>query len=101
MPPTGPVALLAALAELNRVKVVLLLRGGPRAVSAVAAGVGQPMAIVSHHLRLLDDAGVLVSAKEGRHVYYALNTEVYDPGGYGRPAALAVEAVRVRLLGGS
>jgi ArsR family transcriptional regulator, arsenate/arsenite/antimonite-responsive transcriptional repressor len=33
---------------------------------------------ISHHLKLLTDAGVITSEKEGRTIRYSLNNEVLD-----------------------
>jgi hypothetical protein len=51
------------------------------------------MVNVSHHLVALSRAGLLVAAKEGRHVYDAPNPEVYDPAG----DSLGRDGLRVRL----
>lgn len=33
---------------------------------------------ISHHLKLLTDADLVISEKEGRHVKYSLNNQVMD-----------------------
>jgi DNA-binding transcriptional ArsR family regulator len=96
-PPAAWFTFLGGIAEATRLRVVWLLRGGPLIVGEIAAGVGLPMANVSHHLQVLRRAGVLVAAKEGRHIHYALNPAVFSAGSQGRPAALTVEGLRLAL----
>jgi hypothetical protein len=44
---------LKALADADRLKIVQLLRGGPKNVSKITAELGQEIANVSHHLPIL------------------------------------------------
>jgi DNA-binding transcriptional ArsR family regulator len=90
---------LLAVAEPTRLRIVWLLRDGPRSVGAIAAALKQPAVNVSHHLRLLANAGVLTASARGRFVDYRLNPEVYDPGGAGRPASLTLGDIRMVLRG--
>jgi DNA-binding transcriptional ArsR family regulator len=48
---------LGALAELNRLHIVELLRDGPRPVGEIAERLGLRQPQVSKHLRVLSDAG--------------------------------------------
>jgi ArsR family transcriptional regulator, arsenate/arsenite/antimonite-responsive transcriptional repressor len=67
-------ALLAALADPTRLKMVhLLCRTGELCVCdfTPAFDLGQPT--VSHHLRVLREAGIVTSRKAGQWVYYSVN----------------------------
>jgi ArsR family transcriptional regulator len=73
--------MLAAVAEANRLRVLLHLTRGPHHVGQLAALLGVPMVNMSHHLGVLRQAGLLDDAKDGRRVVYSLRPDVYTPGG--------------------
>lgn len=50
--------------------MLLILDGSNRTVAELAAEVGLARPTISHHLRVLKDAGILYSQKRGVHVYY-------------------------------
>jgi len=56
--------LLAALATPERLKIVRLLAPGPRHVSDIAAVLGLPAVNVSHHLKVLEVAGLVEGKKQ-------------------------------------
>lgn len=58
------------LSEPLRVRLIQALRGGEKSVTALAADVSASQATVSHHLRLMEAAGVLGRRPEGNLVYY-------------------------------
>ena len=59
-----------ALSEPTRLRVVLALTGECRPVSEIAAATGLPQPSVSHHLRILRDAGIARPDRKGNQVYY-------------------------------
>ena len=63
---------LAALASPDRLRIIRLLREGPRNVGEVASGLGIAVVNASHHLNVLLDAGLVCNRKDGRHVVYSL-----------------------------
>jgi DNA-binding transcriptional ArsR family regulator len=73
-------ALLCALAEADRLRIVDILRRGPRKVSDLATVLGIPVVNLSHHLGVLRRAGLVRAEKSGRFVTYSL------PEGFFRPA---------------
>lgn len=69
---------LAALAQETRLKVFrLLVQAGPSGWPAgeIAQAVGVPPATLSFHLRELDRAGLLLSRRESRQIFYATHYE--------------------------
>ncbi len=74
--PTAPDTTLAALADPTRRAVLESLRGGPRSVGDIAAGLPVSRPAVSQHLRVLAAAGLVTSSPEGTRRLYAV-----DPGG--------------------
>ena len=64
----------AALAQPTRLTVFrLLVQAGPEGISAgdIAAAVGAQPSTLSHHLGELERAGLAVSRRDGRQVFYA------------------------------
>lgn len=61
-----------ALASPHRIEIVEVLGQGERSVEAVAGKVGLSVANASQHLRLMREAGLLSSRRDGKHVLYAL-----------------------------
>ncbi|MFM8271009.1 MAG: ArsR/SmtB family transcription factor [Gemmata sp.] len=72
-------ALMAAVAEPTRLRVVWQLARGPQHVGALADAVGIKMVNMSHHLGVMKGAGVLEDTKDGRQVVYRLKPEVFTP----------------------
>lgn len=59
-----------ALASPVRLRLLNLLSQGPRTVEALAEAADEPIGTVSHHLRRLDQAGLVMSSRRGRFVMY-------------------------------
>lgn len=53
-----------------RILCVLFRRRSP-CVSDIAAELDMSIASISHHLRLLEDNGVLTSQRDGKHICYS------------------------------
>ena len=88
MDPKGLARIFKALSDPNRLKIIQLLReccpSGCRlsdadeqnSVSAVADRLDISLSTVSHHLKELRNAGLIVCEKRGQTVYCAPNEEV-------------------------
>ena len=61
-----------AMASPHRIEIVEVLGQGERSVEGVAARVGLSVANASQHLRLMRQAGLLASRRDGKHVLYRL-----------------------------
>jgi uncharacterized protein YndB with AHSA1/START domain/DNA-binding transcriptional ArsR family regulator len=66
-------ALLAALAEPNRLRIVELLNAAPRAVGEIAATLGLRQPQVTKHLHTLERAGLVTMHPLGQRRIYALD----------------------------
>jgi DNA-binding transcriptional ArsR family regulator len=66
---------LAVLADPTRRRVFERLRGGPRAVNVIAAGLPVSRPAVSQHLKALKDAGLVEERSEGVRRIYAIRRE--------------------------
>lgn len=65
-------AILRALADPSRVRILLLVRRLELAVGEIAAVLDQSQPRVSRHLKILADAGLIARAKEGAWVFVRL-----------------------------
>jgi DNA-binding transcriptional ArsR family regulator len=64
--------LLAALGSEHRLRIVELLRGGEHCVCEVTSEFELDPSVVSRHLALLEQAGVIVSRRAGRWIFYRI-----------------------------
>lgn len=62
--------LFGAIGESNRMKILLLLSKREMCGCELEAALGMPQPTVSHHLGLLEQAGLLRRSKKGRFVFY-------------------------------
>ena len=69
------VATLEALAETNRLRIVDLLRGGPRPVGEIATRLRLRQPHVSKHLRVLKGAGLVDVHPEAQRRLYELRLQ--------------------------
>ncbi|MGE0829254.1 MAG: ArsR/SmtB family transcription factor [Hyphomonadaceae bacterium] len=68
-------AILAAVGEITRLRVLALLARGEMAVGEIASALGQSQPRVSRHLKLLTEAGLIERMPEGAWVFYRLAAE--------------------------
>ena len=69
---------LKALADADRLKIVQVLRAGPKNVGEIAAELAAEIANVSHHLQILKRERIVETEKQGRFVVYRLHPEVFE-----------------------
>ena len=62
--------LVGAVGDSNRMKILLLLSKREMCVCELESALGLPQPTVSHHLGLLEQAGLLRRSKKGRFVFY-------------------------------
>ncbi len=68
-----------ALSEKNRLKMVKMLQHRELCVCEIQAGLGLAQPTVSKHLKILEDADLVISRKEGLWVNYSLNNKPDNP----------------------
>ncbi len=67
-----------ALADPTRLKIIELLRDGERCACELPSKVGKSQPNVSLHLKILKDAGILASRKDGKKILYRVaRPEIY------------------------
>ena len=75
-PTAGAIAeTMHALAAPSRVRILAALKDAPCSVATLAEQVEMEPSAVSHQLRVLRHLGLVVRAREGRRVIYALHDE--------------------------
>ncbi len=66
--------LLRALTEPARLAILrVLLIHGPADIATIAEQLPQDRSVISRHLKVLEDAGVVLGVREGRHNRYHLD----------------------------
>ena len=68
----------AALADPTRREILRLLRSGSRAAGDIAREFHQTQPTISHHLRILDEAGFVRSERRGASVVYTLQASALE-----------------------
>lgn len=66
------------LADPLRAQIVDLLAGGPACTCHLVTDTGAKQPTVSHHLRVLREAGLIVAEPRGRYTYYRLVPETIE-----------------------
>ena len=64
-----------ALGDATRREIMERLRGGPRPVGEIAAGLPVSRPAVSQHLRVLKEAGLVTERKDGARRIYRIDHE--------------------------
>lgn len=67
-----------ALSDPTRQEILRLLRDGPLPAGEITAHFKSTGATISHHLSILQDAGLVADDRRGKYIYYELNTSVVD-----------------------
>jgi DNA-binding transcriptional ArsR family regulator len=71
-------ATLRALADGNRRAILDVVRDGPRAVGEIAVEVAMSQQAVSHHLRVLDGAGLVTETRDGTRHLFMVRADGFD-----------------------
>lgn len=71
--------LFKALANEYRVRILGLLRSGPRNVTEISKALGLEQTIISHSLKCLSFCGLVTSRRIGKMKIYSLNLETVEP----------------------
>ena len=66
-----------ALGDETRLEIVNMLRGRQLCVCEIIDAFTLSQPAISHHLKILRQAGVIDDAKEGKWVFYSLNPEAF------------------------
>jgi ArsR family transcriptional regulator len=72
------VPLFKAFCNPTRAQIIEFLLGGERCVCEMTGPLDQSQPLVSHHLALLRDAGMVRMRSEGARTYYSIDWERFD-----------------------
>ena len=64
-----------ALCDENRLRILQLLRDGERCACSLLEEMRVTQPTLSHHMKILCDAGVVVGRKEGKWMHYSISDE--------------------------
>lgn len=67
-----------ALADPTRREILRALRAGELTAGEIAARFPVTQASVSHHLKVLSEAGLVQSERDGRNIVYSLDSTVFQ-----------------------
>jgi len=67
---------LKKISEPNRLKILCILKGGEKCVCDIWQCLELPQNLVSHHLKVLKDFGLISSSRDGLKIFYKLNQNV-------------------------
>ena len=70
--------LLKIIAEENRLKILCTLKKGERCVCDIWQDLNISQNLASHHLKVLKEAGLIDSRKEGLNVHYSINKKAVN-----------------------
>ena len=69
---------LKALADPTRREILNLLKGGKKSAGEICEQFDISAAAISRHLSVLKDADLVYDSREGKFIYYTLNTSVLE-----------------------
>jgi len=70
--------MLMTISQVNRLQIICLLNAtGELCVCDIIESIQLKQSLVSHHLNVLKDIGLLGTRREGKKIYYSLEQEIY------------------------
>lgn len=72
------VSFLKAISEENRLRILCILSKGELCVCEIQEELDLAQNLVSHHLKVLRDFGLIESRREGTNIHYSLNKKNKD-----------------------
>jgi ArsR family transcriptional regulator len=73
----GLARFLHVIGEHNRLKTLHLLKDGEKCVCEIIACLDMPQSLVSNHLKVLRDSGLVESRQEWKRIYYSINKKTF------------------------
>ena len=67
--------LFKALGDENRIRILCLLHGGEKCACKLLEALNISQPTLSHHMKILCDAGVVTGRREGKWMHYSLCAE--------------------------
>lgn len=67
-----------ALSDINRLKIIDILSCGELCACDLIEGLGLTQPTISHHMKILKQAGLINSMKKGKWTIYSLNKKRFE-----------------------
>ena len=64
-----------AFCEENRIRILKLLTAGEKCACKLLEQINITQPIMSHHMKILCDSGIVIGRKEGKWMYYSISPE--------------------------
>ncbi|HZJ18106.1 MAG TPA: metalloregulator ArsR/SmtB family transcription factor [Patescibacteria group bacterium] len=68
-------SILKLASEESRLKILCILKDGEHCVCEIIEHLGLSQSLISHHLRDLKNAGIIIDDKRGLNVFYSLTAK--------------------------
>lgn len=69
------VKLLKAMADDTRIKILRCLLNGEQCACAIVPCIGKAQPTVSQHLKILEEAGIIESRRDGVNIWYKIKSD--------------------------
>ena len=66
-------AIFKAFCDENRIRIIKLLRSGEKCACKLLEEINVTQPTLSHHMKILCDAGIIVGRKEGKWTHYSIS----------------------------
>lgn len=70
--PCEMVGIFKALSDENRIRILKILRSGEKCACKLLEELNIRQPTLSHHMKILCDAGIVTGRKEGKWMYYSI-----------------------------
>lgn len=67
-----------ALADENRIQILKLLKEGEKCACHILEEMNVSQPTLSHHMKILCDAGIVTGRKEGKWMHYSISKEAHS-----------------------
>ena len=67
-----------AMSDSKRLQIIDMLSCGELCACIILESFHITQPTLSHHMKILSEAGLIKDRKEGKNIYYSLNNEVFD-----------------------
>lgn len=71
-------AIFKAFGDENRIKIIKILRSGEKCACKLLEEIDVTQPTLSHHMKILCDAGIVVGRKEGKWTHYSISEQGVD-----------------------
>lgn len=72
IPEKNMAAIFKALGDENRIRILKLLHGGEKCACKLLDELNISQSTLSHHMKILCDAGIVTGRKEGKWMHYSI-----------------------------